>query len=144
MLELIAEEDSELMTDDEDSELTADDREDMEAAELDNIELTTDELEDLDPKPDPPPQAVRANKTANKLKRLTLMVITPLWFFGKSIFTTAGLAPRVMQVALHPEGRLIVCVTICLVNRSPANDAPLTEMLCSKYWRHDRALIYEM
>jgi hypothetical protein len=83
-------EDSELKADDKDSELKADDREGMEAAELDNIELTTDELEDLDPKPDPPPQAVRVNKTANKLKRLTIMVITPLWFFGKSSFTTAG------------------------------------------------------
>lgn len=58
MLEVIAE---------EDTELTADDREDMEVAELDNIELTTDEMEDLDPEPEPPPQAVRASKTANKL-----------------------------------------------------------------------------
>lgn len=110
----------------EDTELTADDREDMEASELDtieldNIELTTDELEDLDPEPDPPPQAVRASKTANKLQRLIFIVITLLWFFWKSSFTTAGLTSGVIQVASHPEGWLIVCVTICLVNRSRAN-----------------------
>lgn len=90
MLELIAEEDTELTSDDEDNELTADDREAMEAAELDTIELdtielTTDELEDLDPEPEPepepPPQAVRAIKTANKLKRLIFIVVTLLWFF---------------------------------------------------------------
>lgn len=70
------------VTAEEDTELTADDREDMEVAELDNIELTTDELDDLDPEPDPPPQAVRASKTANKLQRLVFIVITLLWFFG--------------------------------------------------------------
>lgn len=69
------------VTVEEDTELTADDREDMGAAELDNIELTTDELDDLDPEPDPPPQAVRVSKTANKLNGLTFMVMTLLWFF---------------------------------------------------------------
>lgn len=75
------------VTAEEDTELTADDREDMEVSELDIIELTTDELttdelEDLDPEPDPPPQAVRANRVANKLKRLIFIVVTLLWFFG--------------------------------------------------------------
>lgn len=79
MLEGMAEEDIELMSVDEDTELKADDRE---VAELDNIELTTDELEDLDPEPDPPPQAVRASRTANKLQRLIFIVITLLWFLG--------------------------------------------------------------
>jgi hypothetical protein len=99
MLELIAEEDTELMANDDDSELkaadegtelTADDREAMEAAELDNIELATDELEDLEPEPDPPPQAVRVSKTANKLNRFIFMVIILLWFLWKSSFTTAS------------------------------------------------------
>jgi hypothetical protein len=82
MLEVMAEEDTELIAADEGIELTADDREAMEAAELDNIELTTDELDDLDPEPDPPPQAVRASRTANKLQRLIFIVITLLWFLG--------------------------------------------------------------
>jgi hypothetical protein len=99
MLALIAEEDTELMANDDDSELkaadegtelTADDREAMEAAELDNIELATDELEDLEPEPDPPPQAVRVSTTANRLNRFIFMVIVLLWFLWKSSFTTAS------------------------------------------------------
>lgn len=74
MLELIAEEVTELAADDGG----------MEVAELDGIELTTDELDDLEPEPDPPPQAVRASKTANKLKRLIFMLITLLWLYGNS------------------------------------------------------------
>ncbi len=80
MLEVMAEEDTELIAADDGIELTADDREAMEAAELDTIELTTDELEDLDPEPDPPPQAVSASRTANKLQRFIFIVITLLWF----------------------------------------------------------------
>jgi len=112
ILELIAE---------EDTELSVDDREEIETAELDTIELTTDELEDLDPEPDPPPQAVRASKTVNKLQRLIFIVITLLWFFGNLASQPQARYLGAMQVALHLKGWLIVCVTICLVNRSPAN-----------------------
>ncbi|MDR7091534.1 hypothetical protein J2X05_003569 [Cellvibrio fibrivorans] len=34
----------------------------------------------MDPEPDPPPQAVSASRTANKLQRFIFIVITLLWF----------------------------------------------------------------